>query len=354
MLRRHEEESGGHPGPVIGACPSTDPGHRHHAGLDVFRRTQTPLERKTRICTTEVQVDHVAPSGSGSAGLSSSVSSDLTRYLLSVRRENPGQLARVFRLTPGLSKYRVKSELTEDDNPAEPLPHSGDVIYLNLRSIMQILVFLSKGVCVPAEHVETGVVPVTPGLDGRPYDWTRVTSGLFFVASQKHRPRDAESLSATGATGSSSPRTTSTRARPWRSWKSSLRSRSPIAPASATLDVAGQRLIRLNNLPLHLKMTCDNCLMLIVWDSCLSFHPIGTPAMQFGPILARELLTSGRNSRHFRRRVVLAACVLLVIGFNYFMWSLMVDLRHLPAHRVRRLQARPSPASCSCRWSSRS
>ena len=31
-----------------------------------------------------------------------------------------------------------------------------------------------------------------PGPGGRPFDWTRVTAGHFFVASQKHRPRDAE------------------------------------------------------------------------------------------------------------------------------------------------------------------
>lgn len=48
--------------------------------------------------------------------------------------------------------------------------------------------------------------------------------------------------------------------------------------------------------------------------------------MQIGPVLARELLTAGRNSRVFRRRAGLAACVLLSIGLNYFMWSLQVDL----------------------------
>ena len=54
------------------------------------------------------------------------------------------------------------------------------------------MTFLSKGVCVPEEHVADGVAPMTPGPDGRPFDWTRVTAGNFFVASQKHRPRDAE------------------------------------------------------------------------------------------------------------------------------------------------------------------
>lgn len=101
------------------------------------------------------------------------------------------ELARVFRLTPGLTKYRVKSELTEEDSHAQPF-NTRDVVYLNMRSIMQILVYLSKGVCVPEEHVISGVAPSTPNMDGTPYDWTRITRGLFFVSSQKHRPRDVE------------------------------------------------------------------------------------------------------------------------------------------------------------------
>ncbi len=61
-----------------------------------------------------------------------------------------------------------------------------------MRSVLQIMTFLSKGVCVPEEHMRTGIAPMTPGPDGQPYDWTRVTAGNFFVGAQKHRPRDAE------------------------------------------------------------------------------------------------------------------------------------------------------------------
>jgi hypothetical protein len=102
------------------------------------------------------------------------------------------EVARIFRLTPGLSKYRIKSELTEEVNERLPNSMAADTIYLNLRSVLQIMTFLSKGVCVPEEHVRSGVAPVTPGPDGRPFDWTQVTAGNFFVHAQKHRPRDAE------------------------------------------------------------------------------------------------------------------------------------------------------------------
>jgi hypothetical protein len=54
------------------------------------------------------------------------------------------------------------------------------------------MTFLSKGVCVPAEHELSGIAPVTPGPDGQPFDWTRVTAGNFLVHAQKRRPRDSE------------------------------------------------------------------------------------------------------------------------------------------------------------------
>jgi hypothetical protein len=102
------------------------------------------------------------------------------------------EMARVFHVTPGRNWYRLKSELTEEAYTTPPTPMGGDTIYLNMRSVLQVMIFLSKGVCVPDEHLLTGVAPVTPGPDGRPYDWTRVTAGQFQVAAQKHRPRDAE------------------------------------------------------------------------------------------------------------------------------------------------------------------
>ena len=103
------------------------------------------------------------------------------------------ELAEIFRLTPGPADYRIKSELHRGDaTTRNPAALGDDTIYLNLRSVLQIMTFLSKGVCVPEEHVATGVAPTTPGPDGRPFDWTRITAGKFFVRSHKHRPNDAE------------------------------------------------------------------------------------------------------------------------------------------------------------------
>ena len=102
------------------------------------------------------------------------------------------EVAQIFHLTPGMAKYKIKSELVGEADQRLPTALGNDTIYLNLRSVLQIMTFLSKGMCVPEEHVQSGIAPVTPGPDGRPFDWTQVTAGQFFVHSQKHRPRGAE------------------------------------------------------------------------------------------------------------------------------------------------------------------
>jgi hypothetical protein len=110
-----------------------------------------------------------------------------------VRSPEMQELARIFKVTPGLSKYRIKSELTEEINPKLPTAlEDNTTFYLNLRSVLQAMTFLSKGVCVPEDHVQSGMAPVTRDPDGQPFDWTQVTAGQFTVHAQKHRPRNAE------------------------------------------------------------------------------------------------------------------------------------------------------------------
>jgi hypothetical protein len=102
------------------------------------------------------------------------------------------EVERIFGVNPGRSSYRIKSELKEESDPTLPKALENDTFYMNLRSVLQIMTFLSKGVCVPDEHVRSGNAPMTPGPDGQPYDWTRVTAGNFVVHAQKHRPKAAE------------------------------------------------------------------------------------------------------------------------------------------------------------------
>jgi hypothetical protein len=102
------------------------------------------------------------------------------------------EVEKIFGVVPGKSEYRIKSELNEEANPSLPDPVGKETFFMNLRSMLQIMTFLSKGVCIPEEHVLMGIAPTTPGPDGRPFDWTKITDGNFSVHAQKHRPRDAE------------------------------------------------------------------------------------------------------------------------------------------------------------------
>jgi hypothetical protein len=105
------------------------------------------------------------------------------------------EVARIFHLTPGRDMYKLKSELADVTNLTKvrlPTALGNDTLYMNLRSILQVMTFLSKGVCLPDEHVARGIAPSTPRPDGLPFDWTEVTAGHFAVRCQKHRPKDAE------------------------------------------------------------------------------------------------------------------------------------------------------------------
>ena len=143
------------------------------------------------------------------------------------------ELTQIFRLEPGRTAYRVKSQEDDEvDLDAEPsadeqpmvlhtveTPPAGandegieilpapvptvveavtgpnaasatprDILSINVRSGYQVLAFLSKGVDVPAAHENRCVAPIYRTLDGRPFDGRRLTHGLFRVYVQKHRP----------------------------------------------------------------------------------------------------------------------------------------------------------------------
>jgi hypothetical protein len=104
------------------------------------------------------------------------------------------KIAGIFHLERGLSLYTIKSELTEEakKKQTDRHPAGDDTIYMNLRSVLQIMTFLSKGVCVPDDHIISGVVPTTLDGAGQAFDWTQIMAGNFVVHAQKHRPHGAE------------------------------------------------------------------------------------------------------------------------------------------------------------------
>jgi hypothetical protein len=103
------------------------------------------------------------------------------------------ELIRLLGLSPARGLYRVVSQENDEIDPDErPSPLGEDTIHLDMRSLLQIMTFLSKGVHVPAQHLDRGIAPTTRGPDGAPFDWTLVTGGFFRVCVQKHRPKHAE------------------------------------------------------------------------------------------------------------------------------------------------------------------
>ena len=119
------------------------------------------------------------------------------------------EVARIFRLTPGLSKYRIKSELAEEADQRLPSPLGDDTIYLNMRSVLQIMTFLSKGVCVPEEHVRSrGRAGDARARTGGPSTGRGSPPGTSSSTRRNTARTTRRWPSTTADTGSTSPRTT--------------------------------------------------------------------------------------------------------------------------------------------------
>jgi hypothetical protein len=99
------------------------------------------------------------------------------------------ELTALLNLVPGQRRYDVVVKRGGAPDPLRyPLPPSTE-IRVQPRSTIQVLVYLSNGVEVPAEHQKCGLVrsPVDP--EGRPFDAREVTRGLFEVhVSKGHKP----------------------------------------------------------------------------------------------------------------------------------------------------------------------
>jgi hypothetical protein len=103
------------------------------------------------------------------------------------------EVAPIFRLTPGLSAYQIKPELSEEANRSRPSPLGSDTIYLNLRSVLQIMTFLvavhSLGLSFANDTT------ILPAWHGRP----RFQSLCGRLLRQKFRRRSLRSSSTTNS-----------------------------------------------------------------------------------------------------------------------------------------------------------
>ncbi|MBL8474384.1 MAG: hypothetical protein KF778_13990 [Rhodocyclaceae bacterium] len=92
------------------------------------------------------------------------------------------EVVRVFRLKPGTTRFAITQETLQ------PFVAAGQEegltnVDLETRSLLQALYFVAHGIDVPAEHLASGIATQTLDAGGRPFDWQRVTRGLFRVRS---------------------------------------------------------------------------------------------------------------------------------------------------------------------------
>jgi len=71
------------------------------------------------------------------------------------------------------------------------LRRNGDELYLQTRSLIGILFFLSHNIEVPEGDVNKGLVTVTRNPDGTLFDWEEVCGGLMKVSNAATPPADA-------------------------------------------------------------------------------------------------------------------------------------------------------------------
>jgi hypothetical protein len=99
------------------------------------------------------------------------------------------EAARLLQLIPGALTYRLLPAEAGHLRRVQAGP--GPDIVVSTRSVLSAQLFLSKGIEVPPEHYREGLVGQTLDDEGRPFDWTQVTEGLFRVHASKHKPKNA-------------------------------------------------------------------------------------------------------------------------------------------------------------------
>jgi hypothetical protein len=90
------------------------------------------------------------------------------------------ELARVFRLRPGLTQYDITQEMLNPFPSTYP-PEGVTSIDLEMRSLLQALYHVSQGIDIPPEHATAGLITVTRDAAGQAFDWGQVMHGFFRV-----------------------------------------------------------------------------------------------------------------------------------------------------------------------------
>ncbi|MFO0911158.1 MAG: hypothetical protein U0794_22940, partial [Isosphaeraceae bacterium] len=99
---------------------------------------------------------------------------------------------RLLRLAPTQLEFPIRRVEVPGGIGLLPLPDGHEKINIRIRTLLDMLIYLSKGVEVPDEHTCRGLAKQTIGPDGTVFDWTTTTRGVFHVAVQRKRPKAAD------------------------------------------------------------------------------------------------------------------------------------------------------------------
>lgn len=101
-------------------------------------------------------------------------------------------VTQIFKLKPGLDKYEIAQESLSPFPVTYPAG-GVDSLDLETRSMLQTLYFVAHGVEVPPEHLAQGLAQQTLDKSGKPFNWGKITSGLFtvFHRASSERPANA-------------------------------------------------------------------------------------------------------------------------------------------------------------------
>ena len=109
------------------------------------------------------------------------------------------EIQRLLRLDPERHRYELfsaregqKEESQDDDPTIRRLPPlAQDHVTVGTRSLLEVMFYLSQGICIPYEHYEQGLVTVTLDEFGEPFDWSEMNGDLFNVYCCEHKPANA-------------------------------------------------------------------------------------------------------------------------------------------------------------------
>jgi hypothetical protein len=74
---------------------------------------------------------------------------------------------------------------------AAGFPRDPADVVLTGRSFLGVMTFLAQHVDVPQEHVREGLVRITKGEDGKPFDWHTLSGHIFRVRNSRSKPKRA-------------------------------------------------------------------------------------------------------------------------------------------------------------------